>query len=110
MAKRVQRRQHVAVEVEQRVVVPLIGGADLGGARVDRPATAEMILQGIQQKMPSPPKKNGVQTAGASIGNVIDRGAGVASIHQSTRVRGREPRHVKGNLKEQPNVSRIDTQ
>ncbi len=69
-----------------------------------------MNLQGIQQKMLSSPQKNGVQTANASIGNFIDCGAGVASNHQSTRVRGREPRHVKGNLKEQPNVSRIDTQ
>jgi hypothetical protein len=69
-----------------------------------------MNLQGNQQKMLSSPKKNGVQAAGASIGNFIDCGRGVASIHQSTRVRGREPRYVKGNLKEQPNVSRIDTQ
>jgi hypothetical protein len=31
-----------------------------------------MNLQGKQQKMLSSPKKNGVQTAGASIGNFID--------------------------------------
>jgi hypothetical protein len=69
-----------------------------------------MNLQAIQQKMLSPPQKNGVRTADASIDNFIDCGRGVASIHQSTRVRGREPRYVKGNPKEPPNVSRIDTQ
>jgi hypothetical protein len=67
-----------------------------------------MNLQGNQQKMLSPPQKNGVRTANAPIGNFIDCSAGVASIHQSTRAT--RPRRIKGKLKEQPNVSRIDTQ
>ncbi|SEE88419.1 hypothetical protein SAMN02787142_5184 [Burkholderia sp. WP9] len=72
-----------------------------------------MNLQAIQQKMLSQHEKKGVQTADAPIVNLIDCGTGVASIHQSahgTRPRRREPRRIKGNLKEQPDVSRIDAQ
>lgn len=70
-----------------------------------------MNLQAIQQKMLSAPQKKGLHTANAPIGNFIDRGAGVASFHPSThgtRPRGRVPRRIKGNLKEQPDVPRID--
>jgi hypothetical protein len=60
------------------------------------------------------PEKNALQTVNESIACFIDCAARVASIHQPTQGTwprcpfGRVPGLSKDNLKEQPDVSRLD--